>query len=41
MSTQFVQAQNQIMGQLTTMERNQSAPDLSLPDNREMPQVGN
>jgi hypothetical protein len=26
MSTQFVQAQNQIMGRLTTVERNQSAP---------------
>jgi hypothetical protein len=26
MSTQFVQAQNQIMGRLTTVERNQSTP---------------
>jgi hypothetical protein len=41
MNTQFVQVQNQLMNRMITVERNQSTPDLSLPDNREIPQVGN
>jgi hypothetical protein len=42
MSTQFVQAQNQIMGRFDYCgKKSICLPDLSLPDNREMPQVGN